>query len=175
MSDDAVTIETSPPKSRLWLRRLRIAVSIFFGVLTVALVVMWVRSYRQTDRVSIDGRRLRFIAAPAIGRVGFLARISASNSQPLSVAFDNRAVDAEIVKEVKAIPAFLGFGLGRGSVVTVPIWFLVSLAVALAISPHLLKDRVHLPQRFSLRTLLIATTLVAIVLGLVVGRAVTAS
>jgi hypothetical protein len=50
--------------------------------------------------------------------------------------------------------------------VRIPIWVLVILAATLAAIPSF-----HWPNRFSLRTLLIATTLVAVVLGLIVWAA----
>jgi hypothetical protein len=45
-----------------------------------------------------------------------------------------------------------------------PYWFLILLTAAIAAAPWL-----RWPKRFSLRTLLIATTLVAVVLGLIVA------
>jgi hypothetical protein len=47
--------------------------------------------------------------------------------------------------------------------VHIPIWALVAITAAMSTIPTL-----HLTYRFSLRTMLIATTLVAVVLGLVV-------
>ena len=58
--------------------------------------------------------------------------------------------------------SFLGFGLigtQRGAAVVIPLWFLASVTVVLATTQRL-------SWRFSLRTLLIATTLVAVMLGL---------
>jgi hypothetical protein len=51
-----------------------------------------------------------------------------------------------------------------GFCVAVPHWFLVAIFTTLAVLPWIR----HLSRRFSLRTLLIATTLIAVVLGLVV-------
>ena len=42
-------------------RRVRIAVSVFFGVLTVLLAVMWVRSYWWADQVFGPGQRIACI------------------------------------------------------------------------------------------------------------------
>jgi hypothetical protein len=65
-------------------------------------------------------------------------------------------------------PAFLGFSIRELSGVfhvTAPMWFLVAGigATALALCHN------HIKRRFSLRTLLIATTIVAVLLGLVVA------
>jgi hypothetical protein len=49
------------------------------------------------------------------------------------------------------------------NLVGIPTWFLLILSVALAVPPW-----IHWSSRFSLRTLLIATTLVAVGLGLIV-------
>jgi hypothetical protein len=51
----------------------------------------------------------------------------------------------------------------NGSAVMVPYWFLILIGGTLTVSPW-----IHWSKRFSLRTLLIATTLVAVGLGLVV-------
>src|SRR6476469_5066865 len=52
----------------------------------------------------------------------------------------------------------------RRDMAVLPYWFLVSLSVIFAVGPWIRQLR----WRFSLRTLLIATTLVAVVLGLIV-------
>ena len=80
----------------------------------------------------------------------------------------NAAVDSNS-RRLQDSPAYRGlFGAGIAQTSTsftvgVPYWFLILAAVAMAATPWLLSCR-----RFSLRTLLIATTLVAVVLGLVV-------
>ena len=53
----------------------------------------------------------------------------------------------------------------RGAAIMAPYWFWLLILTALAIAPWIRQ----LKWRFSLRTLLIATTLVAVVLGLVVA------
>ena len=70
-----------------------------------------------------------------------------------------------------ATPDFivLGFGSGQelfGPFIDIPQWFPVLLFATLATAPW-----IRWSKRFSLRTLLIATTLVAVVLGLVVYAA----
>ena len=59
-----------------------------------------------------------------------------------------------------------GFGIGPGPMgqwLVVPHWFFATLAAGLAALPWFQQK-----WKFSLRTLLIATTLVAVVLGLIV-------
>jgi hypothetical protein len=58
----------------------------------------------------------------------------------------------------------LGFYFGRkpGLELGVPFWFIVLISLAITAAPWLR----HLSWRFSLRTLLIATTLIALVLGI---------
>jgi hypothetical protein len=67
-----------------------------------------------------------------------------------------------------AFPATIaGFGLHTDQskiMVLIPDWFLVFACIGFAALAWLR----HLPSRFSLRALLIATTLVAVVLGLIV-------
>jgi hypothetical protein len=52
----------------------------------------------------------------------------------------------------------------------IPLWCVTVLGTSLALAPcrRYIPSRFTIPKRFSLRTLLIATTLVAVVLGLVV-------
>jgi multidrug transporter EmrE-like cation transporter len=65
-----------------------------------------------------------------------------------------------------ATPTILGFNLRHLSYyIAFPCWAPVAICVVLAIAPFLFRNS-HL--RFSLRTLLIATTLIAVVLGLIV-------
>lgn len=145
-------------------RKLRIAASVFFGLLTITLCLLWVRSYWRIDAVNGHGP----------GGRGFLAQ---STTGRFVVVVFNVPVDWRWrvfpipqdwrPKNINGQPGLLpawGFYPRPGSgdwTVVFPFWFpVVSLAsmVAALWFPY--------SNRFSLRTLLMATTLLAVVLGL---------
>jgi len=144
-------------------RKLRIAVSVFFGLLTLALCVLWVRSYWRWDSLDGDG----WTIASNCGRIVFQRDSGTIQHVP---GFDTVPADERaniLLKSTHHIETTLGFGTARHayeSVAIIPYWFFaLPTVVALAF--------VLVPQasvRFSLRTLLIATTLVAAELGLAV-------
>jgi hypothetical protein len=76
--------------------------------------------------------------------------------------------DTIVVKRQPIMYYLPGGGIDRASnYVTLPYWFSFLIAAAFAAAPWILQLRFH----FSLRTLLIATTLVTVILGLVVYAA----
>lgn len=111
-------------------RKLRIAVSVFFGVLTVALLVLWPFTYLRPLSVTFPG------AAAAEQREFYIR--------------DGRIGIDTITQLPRSIQA-----------VHFRLWFCAAVALFLADMPWII-------PRFSLRALLIATTLVAVVLGLAV-------
>jgi hypothetical protein len=144
-------------------RRLRIASSSMCGVACLAMIAMWVRSNSYLDEF--------WVSWPAKRGLGLLSAWSGA-----SVAVQNRDKnpDSYIVGfsslELKyheriETRSLLGFHAGRDSdiaLITVPYWFLsLSFGVASALI-------LRLEARFSLRTLLIATTAIAMLVGLAV-------
>jgi hypothetical protein len=61
---------------------------------------------------------------------------------------------------------FFGFNLSDWHSFVIPFWFLTTLTVSVAVAPW-----IHWSNRFSLSTLLIATTLIAVGLGVLVELA----
>jgi hypothetical protein len=124
----------------------------------VLLIVLWVRSYTWHDR--LWGR---FSDWQGFVLSSYEGRIQLALAHGLGI-FPWRIVYAEPVDRVGPpiyFPA-IEFSLSTfGSFWAVPYWLLFAVFSTLAIVPLL-----H--WRFSLRTLLIATTLVAVVLGLIV-------
>jgi hypothetical protein len=140
------------------LRYLRIAFSATCLIACVLLVVLWVRSYWWMDIVQVRADRAIVSCPGHIRTLGinlaqrFGARMLISIQQGLTFAPPKYS--------------FLGFGyspMTTGEWITIPDWFPVLLTATLAATPW-----IHWSKRFSLRTLLIATTLVAVVLGLAV-------
>ena len=160
-------------------RKLRIAFSVTCGIACVLLIVLWVRSYWSDDSVNHATR----LASPS-GQIS--AHLIGCRSFHGTIRF-LYVPDTPLIRElpqygwqVDSHPIELGFGEvlpsmltferekfgSDGFAITVPDWVMVVILAALAGAPWLRWPKKF--SRFTLRTLLIATTLVAVVLGLVV-------
>ena len=133
-------------------RKLRIAWSVAWGVVAVLLCGLWVRSYDVVDHVgwAVSGQGKLYITSsigvkPIPNRKPYPAE---SNSY-----FGGR-IQILSSWNVVAVPP-------PGTQIIIPYWAFVLLTLPLA-------GLSWFHFRFSLRTLLIATTLVAVVLGLIV-------
>ena len=139
-------------------RKLRIAFSAVCGVLCLLLIVLWVRSYWHVDVLQKPSTSRLFIISSSKGRLAYFENRASPQSTmpPEEIA---PIIDNFILRAAKLI---LGFGRVRGLRIPplwfAPYWFPVLISGVLATVPWL-------RWRFSLRTLLIATTLVAVVLG----------
>jgi len=152
---------SDPPVKPRKRRRLRVAWSVFFGVLTVALCVLWVRSYwRQDDLAFITPNSM---AVEIESSCGYLMGFVVHDSSGLTVPKTYRNSKALPSKPTSAHQQRFGWNVGASVTrLGFPDWFLSAIFAALAALPWLS----HLPFRFSLRTMLIATTLIAVALGL---------
>ena len=147
-------------------RKLRIAFSVVCGTVCLLLIVLWVRSYSEGDyfywnffRVrsvvigSTQGRVMGHSDRFTIGRPGVGSRFIDNDNFYIAFAaplFGKQPLNIQSRSPI--ICAFRTVGVSH--------WLLVAISASLAVLPWL-------RWRFSLRTLLIATTLVAVVLGLV--------
>lgn len=143
-----------PPSTRPWRRRMRVAWSVFFGLVTALLVVLWVRSYWHIDGISKIPPNGDWVGVlSSSGVVSFQAvRIGGYKPGWQFSSEPNRA--GGNVWQV---------AWGSTSLMTVlmtPYWLLVTIASVCMALPWL-------SYRFSLRTLLIAMTGLAVVLGAV--------
>jgi hypothetical protein len=141
-------------------RRLRIAASVFFAVVTAALCLLWVRSYSRVDilygalpgvfgfEIASHGGRLVLKSGPEDRAFGV--------SSQSSIAWRNRV---NVLGHFNT--RYGGTNPTARNILSAPH----VLGVALAGFTFLFLQIRKCP-RFSLRTLLIATTLVAVVLGL---------
>jgi hypothetical protein len=127
------------------------------------LIALWVRSHSKWDRL--------FYHFPSGGTAGFsswdgniIVGVEYSSWVSYSRGFE---FDSQLTSQWQLDPSERGFLFMRDSsefAVGMPHWFPIILSAAIAAIPWA-------KRRFSLRTLLIATTLVAVVLGLI-ARAV---
>ena len=152
-------------------RKLRIAWSVFWGLAAVLLIVLWVRSYWGNDSIAIPQSTANYFGLVTMrtdtqidsgrGRIGGVWNGASGLLTPSVwiVSHEPLADDFE--------PDGFGFEFTNspiGRVYSVPHWFLLIWSSALIAAPWL----PWWSNRFSLRTLLIAITAVAVVLGLIV-------
>jgi hypothetical protein len=145
-------------------RKLRIAWSVMCAVACVLLIVLWVRSANHRMDV-ITGKTLAnrgFLVASVYGEVeiDWIDRVRSPN-----LAWDRQSMVMNVLKEPRYFPfenaGFKWIAIPDGVGLSVPHWFLVLISACLGVVPCL-------RWRFSLRTLLTATLLIAVVLGLIV-------
>lgn len=152
-------VSVKPPR-----RRLRIATSVFVGVVCVALIVLWAMSYKWLVicQGSIPGKH----ACVVQSLHGSMAIYFTQVKLPWTIA---RTSDDTLPSTSKASRVGLHFTFkvrNNPGMLTIqmPIWFALLVAGFVAALPWL-----PISNRFSLRTLLIAMTLVALMLGLFVS------
>jgi hypothetical protein len=148
-------------------RKLRIGWSVFCGLATVLLIVLWVRSYIKNDRITlgfVPGPGYTFDSINGELSLARAKRIAGGMPQGWS-AWTYPSDPSEYPRAWYAYPSteILGFRFGK-FFFAMPHWFPAVVAVTAAAVPWL-------RWRFTLSTLLIATTLVAVVLGLIVWAA----
>jgi hypothetical protein len=168
-------------------RKLRIAWSVFWGLACVLLIVLWVRSYFRVEFLLWQPTKTSFDVQSNSGKLyagacedpdlGLMTRAWKFGSVPWREDFrpkpTNARWDFESNPQSKHFDCQLfGFKCIFNSTplgqhfdfsLTAPYWFLVIAAAAAIGIPW-----IRWSKRFSLRTLLLATTLVAVVLGLIV-------
>jgi hypothetical protein len=149
-------------------RNLRIAWSVAWGIVAVLLIALWVRSCWTMDSIAVPVSRTKkfdFCSMPGACGCGIFKRNIVDST------WYTQSTD-EYRKKFDHLARYSGnwgrFDLfcERIEAVIFPDWFLIGVATVLSACPM-----VHWSRRFSLRTLLIAITLVAVGLGLVVWLA----
>ena len=141
-------------------RKLRIAWTVRWAIAGLLVIALWVRSYWYIDRLSGRGFGKNDFAEFMTGRglTGLVYRRGIYRNDGTS----NWRLDS-----LAATPNYQFPQLGeyrcdsQAGIVMLPNWLSITMAMAVAALPRL-------RWRFSLRTLLIATMLVAVLLGLIV-------
>jgi hypothetical protein len=161
------------------LRRLLNIASITCLVLCVALMGMWVRSYYYQDTVNAHITRIHlFVVGSIPGRVLFDHLSAPDPRERQGWSFRSELADQTWIKSpiTGALPllargtpfGFAAFDLAPGPLgetgtsLMMPFWFLVLATGSLA-----MLVRMQWPPQFTLRNLFIATTLLAVVLGMI--------
>ena len=150
-------------------RKLRIAWSVAWGVVAVLLCVLWVRSYWRWESVAAIKTPSRYVVGSGQG-IAIVSRASYPGIDgPRRWLLKSRKPDKG---EVWPVKSYFGLNVALRSneiALYLPYWFLLgsTLIAGILTAPFAR----NLRFRFSLRTLLIATTLVAVVLGVIVWLA----
>jgi hypothetical protein len=140
-------------------RKLRIAWSVGWGVICAMLIALWARSYWRMDYLTGMLTANRQIEIYSIqGRLSIGAWTEPTYA-PLTHRSTSIAESQGTVRMLESKENLFGFAFIRPSVI-VPLYFLAISACAITALPWF-------RNRFSLRTLLIATMLVAIILGII--------
>jgi hypothetical protein len=151
-------------------RKLRITWSICCGILCLLLIGLWVRSYWRWDNVAwgISAQQGLLVSSQS-GAMTFTYRdlngteVSLVKWQVLTQ--DSPDTNLLPIGGIEESWAGFLFLLGEDAVfVVVPYWFLVPLAIAFVAVPWV-------SWRFSLRTLLMALAVVALLLGALIYAA----
>jgi len=141
-------------------RNLRIAWSVGWGIAVALLIAMWVRSYSYRDQLYKDSATHRYGCVSDDGCINLLRHPllpgAARKGWRRGVSYE----DNPNVRQFYFSILFRGFSRHSNDI-TVPYWSPVLFCPTIATLSQWCK-------RFSLRTLLIATTLVAVVMGLIV-------
>ena len=146
-------------------RKLRIAWSVLWGLATVLLVALWIRSYWTRDRFAGQLTETgAFHIDSFVGRMAIAWRARPQNVEPLRSEFSTHKDPEGFWNRNDNILGFRIEGDPGTTFVSVPFWFLSFLTSSLCSIPWL-------PRPVSRRTLLIATMLLAAILGLVIGLA----
>ncbi len=150
-------------------RKLRIAWSVGWGLAAVLLIVLWVRSYWIWDSVDAPIYPHGFSLNSDSGQLTLQGGVSDcpikdwSHFAVPSNIFESFATGPQAITVSGRKMTFSSCATEFPCIFSVPHWLAALPFATVAIAPWV--------RRFSLRTLLIATTLVAVVLGLVVWAA----
>jgi hypothetical protein len=140
------------------LKYLRIAVTASCLTACVLLVALWVRSYSWLNRLRVGNNAI----AAESGRLIVNDVYNISRTEPeLMSSYSRHAIFGDYV-DIWNAPRGALVAVGVGT--SVPIWPFVAVGAAITVVPW-----IPLKRSFSLRTLLVATTLVAVGLGILVA------
>jgi hypothetical protein len=148
-----------------YLRYVRIGWTVLCGIACVLLVVLWIRSDWSPCCIYRINSSVRTRIAIAHGevvytRTDFSSDLGASMNRPWTRTSSYPESD------------FQGFDYNRRGIellIQTPIWFPLLLMGSFSIAPWIIVPLIRrLSWRFSLRTLLLALTVAAVVLGLIV-------
>jgi hypothetical protein len=135
-----------------------------WGVVAVLVCVLWDRSYSQWNQVTRQTRAARYSVGSGHGGLYYTSFSSGQNNLARKWTWEShRARGTEIFPTQRYLGFYFYAPAGTWTIF-VPSWILLFVATLLAAIPMVPWFR----WRFSLRTLLIVTAVIAVVLGVVV-------
>ena len=134
---------------------------------TLLIIAMWLRSYWRSDlvRTRIATKPVEIISTPG--------RVKITRSEGVAGQFDllatystDQSVAQALRSHVERFDNFCGLGLvrGRNPAVLLPYWLFVLIVGVISIS----FARIRWSNRFSMRAIMVTTTVAAIALGVLV-------
>ena len=177
-------------RTRRILKYVRIAWWVAWGVAAVLFCLMWAISYWRFSSINCRLSATRILMVDCVKGCMYLGTMLDTDTdwdvtiEPLSgnvLAINKEVQSGDVTETIEVVVPIdwehdlreemnwqgrFGFGVSHSpdvQFVSFPNWFLALLSTALGVAPSITTFK-----RFSLRTLLIATTLVAVVLGFVV-------
>jgi len=155
------------------LRCLRFAFSALFGMLCLLLAILWVRSFSRVDRLDAPINRLLPSSTMVVASVrgllmlGIQQKLLVVQSDPrITLRLTSSPMEQVETRHIQ--DGYWGFKVirdKRETGVQLPYWSAVTLSAICSVMSWF-----GWKKRFSLRTLLIVTTLVAMLLGLIVNK-----
>jgi hypothetical protein len=174
MTDDAALNEPAQPAPRRWVRGIRIGTSVFIGLLTVVLVVLWARSCKGwVDEYWLPLPSQHDFGITSVGECVSVAVLKRHVNQPYPLGWSTNHNDIRD-KYFKPIrnpvpPSNGGFRIvieHDYSLLYVNDWLLLVVFSGFALLPWL-----QVFRHFSLRTMLAVVTVASVLLGALVWAA----
>lgn len=155
-------------------RALRVAWTAAFGLLSLFLIILWLRSYSHRDqsRGCIFGSRHHILVTSLRGQIA--VGYDEWRGPPHDWIFESKTEPENLISvysTATGIPPFSWLGI-RGHlrpnlwILVIPNWILLCASFGFALLPWTGIE--HKVKRFSLRTLLFTTTLLAFALGFLI-------
>jgi hypothetical protein len=144
-------------------RKLRIAFSAISALLCLLLIALWVRSYTRQDSITI-AQPTRFIAVASNSGIVVAETLEGivSDDDEMEWFFETIEVKDDWLRDqLRTHPFQFNISQPTGNLsISVPIWLPFLMSAALVVAPW-----IRWSKQYSLRTLLVAITVVATVLG----------
>ena len=163
MTMPAATTQESQQQKRPMLRYLRIAFSVACGILCLLLIALLVRSYHTRDSLWWPGRAHAVQINSLSGHIVLFVESRPSPAQFVPFKIAHNAIAGRFKSLFNN--NVLGFYFERhpgGLRLDMPHWFFVLTGLLISAIPWFVEK-----WRFSLRMLLIAMTLIAVLLGII--------